>query len=398
MTPKRCARTISGTGSGEAYPNARTSAGLADYRIEEAGRYGVKILSLISSLSQGGAQSVLVDLVTGLTEHEHVVVHFTSRKGVEPHAPFVRNLTDVGAPCIDAPWGSLDDEAGRRAVLGRFEPDAVLCHWWGHDPWLRWIRETSARPSRFRPAFVCVMHHFGVPATAGYDRYVLVTNAQLPQCRARPRERVRVISNGVDLSRFDGNSRVRRAGEELTVGRLSCLRPGKIPEDWIATADSYELPETRFVIGGAGELMPKLLAQTKQVPRPERFSLPGYVPRERVPDFLAGLDVFCYVTAEAVECHPLALIEAQASGLPIVAEAKGGVPGIVRHNESGLLVGSKSEVGKQLHRLRQEPTLLERLSQGALESAKRFSLDRQLGAYRAVLAGLERSAPGEVCA
>ena len=358
----------------------------------------MKILSLISSFFQGGAQSVLVDLVAGLTEHEHVVVHFTSRKGVRPHAPFVRNLIDAGAPCIDAPWGALDDEVGRRAILGRFEPDAILCHWWGHDPWLRWIHEVGARPFGLRPAFVCIMHCFGVPATPGYDRYVLVTDAQLPQCLARPRERVRVISNGVDLSRFEGHSRVRRMGKELTVGRLSCLRPGKIPEDWITTADSYELPETRFVIGGAGELVPNLLAQAEQAPHPERFSLPGYIPRESVPDFLAGLDVFCYVTGEAVECHPLALIEAQASGLPIVAEARGGVPGIVRHGESGLLVGSKSDIGRPLHRLRREPGLLERLSRGALASAQRFSLDRQLAAYRALLAGLESPSPGKAYA
>jgi hypothetical protein len=68
----------------------------------------------------------------------------------------------------------------------------VMFHWWGSDPWLPWVN--SPKPDR--PAFVCVLHHEGIAAKAGYDRYVLVSRSQLPQVSQVPAERVVVIPNG----------------------------------------------------------------------------------------------------------------------------------------------------------------------------------------------------------
>ena len=54
-----------------------------------------------------------------------------------------------------------------------------------------------------------------------------------------------------------------------------------------------------------------------------------------VPGFLGSLDV--YVLPSDFEAMPLSLLEAIASGLPVVATAVGGVPGIVKNTESGSL-------------------------------------------------------------
>jgi glycosyltransferase involved in cell wall biosynthesis len=105
---------------------------------------------------------------------------------------------------------------------------------------------------------------------------------------------------------------------------------------------------------------------------------------------LKRFDVFCHVTSTAVECHPLALLEALAAGVPIVAEARGGIPEVVTHGVNGLLASTPGEIGDHLRLLRRDEVLRKRLSMGARGTAARFSLQRQLEAYRRLLAEIGR--------
>ena len=228
------------------------------------------------------------------------------------------------------------------------------------------------------------MHNMRHMAPPGYDAYVLVTPEQRPLLGNLDPARVRVIPNGVDLSRFTAPP-PHAPARPFTVGRLSSLRPIKIPADWVRTAAGYGLLDTRFVIAGDGELRAALEADVRALGLESVFSLPGYVARDDVPGLLATFDVFCYVASTAVECHPLALIEAAAAGLPIVSEARGGIPGIVTHGLTGFLVDRPEEIGPCLHTLQRDVALRRRMGLAARRSAERFSLDRQIAAYDALL-------------
>jgi glycosyltransferase involved in cell wall biosynthesis len=345
----------------------------------------MRILSVIESFAQGGAETVLVDLALGLTRHEHRVVHFSRANAITAHGPCLTALAAHGVQCVDAHWSSLNAAGPRHEVLGPFEPEVVLFHWWGKDPWMPWIREAIAH-SGPRPGFVLVLHHAGVPVARGYDHYVLVSPSQLPQVAHVPRAQVSIVPNGVDLSRFAGTARPRPPSNgPFVVGRLSSLRAGKIPPDWIRTAASFPLADTRFVIAGEGALRRVLEEEVRALGLENRFTLPGHVSRETVPALLASFDVFCYVTSTAVECHPLVLLEALAAGVPIVAEARGGIPDIVAHGVNGLLAGSASDVGRQVRALRDDPALRARLAAGAARTAPRFRAERQLEAYERLI-------------
>jgi glycosyltransferase involved in cell wall biosynthesis len=352
----------------------------------------MKILSVIESFSHGGAETVLVDLVLGLTEHTHRVVHFSRANDIPVHVPFVDSLAAAGVESVDAHWSCLADPASRRRVLEDFGADVVLFHWWGKDPWLPWISSTLDQPPDERPVFVCILHHAGIGPAPGHDRYVLVAPNQIPQVSHLSRDLILRIPNGVDLARFAPTDRPPRSrsvdGREMVVGRLSNLRPAKIPSDWVRTLARFDLPGTRFVIAGEGPMRAPLETDARTL-APGRFAFPGYVARGDVPDLLRTFDVFCYATAEAEECHPLGLLESLAAGVPIVAEAKGGIPFIVRHGKNGFLASSTPEIGDHLHRLRAEPALRARLAAGARRDARRFSLELQLARYRALLAELE---------
>ena len=71
--------------------------------------------------------------------------------------------------------------------------------------------------------------------------------------------------------------------------------------------------------------------------------------------------------------------------MPIVAEARGGVPEIVSHGVNGLLGRSADEVGDLLRAVVADEELRATLARGARGSASRFSLATQLAAYENLL-------------
>lgn len=345
----------------------------------------MKILSVIEAFSHGGAQTVLLDVVLSLTQHHHRVVHFSRANGITAEATFLEALRSAQIHSLDAHWDALRNGVLREQTLDGFRPDVVMFHWWGKDPWMPWV--LARQPDK--PAFICVLHHAGIPVKAGYDRYVLVSRSQLPQVAHIAPHRVQVIPNGVDLARFP----IRfdhRPNRPFVVGRLSELREGKIPAQWVRTLASYRLDNTRFVIAGDGALLHELQTSAIELKLEEQVSFPGYIPRHEVPALLDTFDVFCYVTSSAVECCPLAILEAMAAGVPVVAEARGGIPEIVVHGENGLLARSIEEVGDHLRSLRDDAALRERLGKGARATAEQFSLAKQIAAYRDLLAHLKR--------
>lgn len=348
----------------------------------------MKILSVVESLDHGGAQTVLVDLVLGLTEYDHRVVHFSSANGIKANSHFLAQMRLQGVDCRDIHWEELSDPVGRKTGLAEFRPDVVLFHWWGNDPLQEWIASELGSRLSHKPSFVCILHRHDVPAPYHYDRYVLVSRTQFDQVKHLEFRRIAYIPNGVDLNRFRRRQRKSSDGE-LVIGRLSTLRDHKIELEWPQKLASFEVPKAKFVIAGDGELLSQLRDNAWNTRIGNKFSFPGYIPRASVPDLLHRFDVFCYSTSTAVECHPLALLEALASGLPIVAQARGGITEVVQHGVNGLLARSTAEIGENLRRIQRNSELRARLVAGALKSARNFSLERQLGRYRDLLFGLE---------
>jgi glycosyltransferase involved in cell wall biosynthesis len=89
---------------------------------------------------------------------------------------------------------------------------------------------------------------------------------------------------------------------------------------------------------------------------------------------LAPLDIWrayaaadIYVQTPNIDNMPSSILEAYASGLPVVSTDAGGVPAILTHDEHGLLapVGQHEEVARQIARLLDEPELADRLARQA---------------------------------
>jgi len=158
------------------------------------------------------------------------------------------------------------------------------------------------------------------------------------------------IPNGVDTQRYQpGESRgALRASLGLEpsvplVGFVGRLSPEKAPEVFVRAALllRHLAPEAHCVICGDGPLRESLQAQVERMQLEGRVHFVGL--RRDMPEVYRALDV-CVCTSNS-EGMPLALMEAMASALPVVATRVGGVPDLVEHGRTGWLVGPRDYEG-----------------------------------------------------
>jgi phosphatidyl-myo-inositol dimannoside synthase len=151
---------------------------------------------------------------------------------------------------------------------------------------------------------------------------------------------------------------------------------------------SDDWPTVRAVIVGNGPERENLEACAKELRIDDRVRFTGAVDPDRVPEHLAGADIFVAPAREtpegAVEGQGLAIIEAMLAGLPVVASRGGGVEDAVRHEETGLLVdpGAPAQIATAAGRLLRDRDLAKRLATRAQAMAvETYSTDRAADAY-----------------
>ncbi|WP_048147934.1 glycosyltransferase family 4 protein [Palaeococcus ferrophilus] len=174
---------------------------------------------------------------------------------------------------------------------------------------------------------------------------------------------VEVVPNGVDDKRF----RPSQGGEELkeelgiegnVVLYVSRMSYRKGPHVLLNAFAGIE--DATLVMAGSGEMLPFLKAQARFLGVEDHVRFLGYVPDEMLPRLYDMADVFVLPSTTA-EAFGIVVLEAMASGVPVIATDVGGIPEIVRESESGLLVppGNELELRKAIERLLKNEELRE---------------------------------------
>lgn len=157
------------------------------------------------------------------------------------------------------------------------------------------------------------------------------------------RRPIRVIPNGVDLELFyhPPHPKSKRdlgfpdeAVVAVYVGRLSTEKNIETLLLQFAAAEEIS-PTLHLLIVGKGPQAESLSKKARELGIAHKVHFVGAVPYEQVPNFLAAADFF--VTASVTEVHPLTILEAMASGLPVLATASPGIIDTIDHNRTGLL-------------------------------------------------------------
>jgi glycosyltransferase involved in cell wall biosynthesis len=92
-----------------------------------------------------------------------------------------------------------------------------------------------------------------------------------------------------------------------------------------------------LLLAGDGETLEVARAAARDLGMTEACSFPGLVPYESLPALLGSLDV--YVQSSRAEVMSTAVMQAMAVGLPVIATDVPGLRGMIRHGETGRLVG-----------------------------------------------------------
>lgn len=160
-----------------------------------------------------------------------------------------------------------------------------------------------------------------------------------------PSEKISTVYNGIKpvgcnllgyVKDHEPDLKPLREHKGLAVGTAGRLVPQKGIDIFIRAAAelSAVFPHTRFFIAGEGPEKEKLKLLTAELNLKHRVVFLGKV--KSIYSFLELLDVF--VLASRSEGLSISLLEAGDAGVPVVAAASGGVPEVVKHGGTGLLV------------------------------------------------------------
>ena len=203
-----------------------------------------------------------------------------------------------------------------------------------------------------------------------------------------PKEKIKTIYNGIQLSRFQ-----KRKPELLTeikrklnlnpnhkiITTIAVLREPKGIQFMIDAMISIleNNPDTTYLIVGDGDYQSTLRDLVSDRHLENHIVMTGH--RTDIPEMLAISDLF--VLPSLGDALPTVLIEALASRTPIVATDVGGIPEIIEHNKNGLLVppaDSKMLASACLQLLINKDEA-DRLSDAGLKVANaRFSVEKQV--------------------
>lgn len=168
-----------------------------------------------------------------------------------------------------------------------------------------------------------------------------------------PTERSRVIPYGVDVETFAPDPSRRHLWREklgvpegapllLGVGRMATKKGFQVLLEALPDLLAAR-PDAHAVLAGAGDLWDRFSALAAQWPG--RLHLPGRVLRDTLPDLFQAADLFVLPAVHDAQGNvdglPNVILEAMASGLPVVASGISGIPLAVEHGRTGLLVPEK---------------------------------------------------------
>lgn len=220
---------------------------------------------------------------------------------------------------------------------------------------------------------------------SGLERYV--------QVGAVPRPKIKYIPNGVSIERFRPDPEARkRLREELGLDKaFAWLAVGRFdpPKDYPIMLRAFAVvlgkrPEAQLLIAGDGPLRPSIEKLAKDLGIGAQVKFLGI--RRDIHELMNAADA--YVMSSAWEGMPMVLLEACATGLPVVATNVGGNREIVQDGVTGFLVPPKdSEALAQamLRLMNLSAEERQRMGQAGREHIKaNFSLDRVVDQWEAL--------------
>jgi len=180
--------------------------------------------------------------------------------------------------------------------------------------------------------------------------------------------KMRVIPNYVDIQRFKPFT---DSGEPNLLCFLGQLEKEK---NVYALLDAIQGLDVELMVIGGGSLKEELMKKAQEEGLQVNFL--GNVPNEKLPAFFNRASLF--ILPSFIEHHPKALLEAMASGLPVIGTDVPGIRELIHHGETGYLCGtSPGEIREAIREVLSNVDLRTRMGSNARNFVvEHFALER----------------------
>ncbi len=238
------------------------------------------------------------------------------------------------------------------------------------------------------------------PQQPGYDEMMRELLRVLPLVLARsrslfdaleawgcPRGKLRLNRTGIPLDAFPYSERAipeNGRWQFVQACRLIAKKGLKTAMQAFASFHSFN-PETRFVIAGDGPMKEPLAELARQLGIQNAVELRGFLDQQALAKLFAESHVFMHpsemTSDKNQEGVPNSMLEAMATGLPVLATDHGGIPEAVSHGISGLLVPERDHEAlmQAMFRCIEHPEQLAEMGRAAAESVREeFSQEKAI--------------------
>ena len=245
-----------------------------------------------------------------------------------------------------------------------------------------------------------VLEQYGAAYTAMFRRaagLIVVSHAMRRKLieMGAPPERVHYNPCGVDCESFDGASPSEAPPHVLAVGRFV---EKKGPQLTLAAFAEVlrQYPEARLRMIGDGPLLVECQRLSRRLSIDHAVTLLGRRPHQAIAEEMRRARLFVQHSIEAAsgdsEGTPVSILEAGASGLPVVSTRHGGIPDVVLDEETGMLVeeGDIEGMARRMLRLLRDPALAARLGGEARRRVRaHFSASLSIERLWAIIKGFQ---------
>ncbi len=183
-----------------------------------------------------------------------------------------------------------------------------------------------------------------------------------------------VVPNIIDSARFYPSTEDKTDGDQT---QLIVVRNLEEIYDVELAIRAYEklrqsCPNCRLTIAGSGPMEGTLRKLVSELKLEQKITFAGRLNRDQVASLYRSADVM--VNSSKVDNMPNSLLEAMACGIPIVSTSAGGIPWMVEHNKTALLVpvGNVEALASALRNMVCDADLRERLSSAGIADAKQY--------------------------
>jgi glycosyltransferase involved in cell wall biosynthesis len=203
---------------------------------------------------------------------------------------------------------------------------------------------------------------------------------------------IRVISNGLNLENFNININTSKIYEKFNIKKdcpvlttVSRLEKEKRVDLLIeALGDIKSLNDFQFLVTGSGKEKNNLELLAESVGIKDRIIFTGQLSEKELAGIYKISDI--YLSGSEVELQGLSIMEAMATGLPIIASRAMAVPELVLHGTNGFLFrpGDKKDASEKILKILNDKKLQKKMSVNSLELIKKHDFEITLDKFEQI--------------